>query len=110
MLDGLMAALDETSIPFVLMAWDHAPDDLYGVETLNDQTALSTDANAASETMLEGYIDVFTRTADYDEKQEVEDCLRGLGIWFALESVQYEDDTKYIHLEWRWRDTNGSAI
>ena len=109
MLDGLMTALAETLIPFVFMAWDHAPDDLYGVVTLSDQTALSTDENAASETLPEGYIDVFTRSADLDEKQAVEDCLRGLGIWFALESVQYEDDTRYIHFEWRWKDTNGGA-
>lgn len=109
MLDGLKAALAETELDFVFAAWSHSPAGDYGVYSLNDQIGLSTDTDAASERMLEGYVDYFTRSDSEAAKNAIEGALRGLGLWWTLESVQFEDDTGYLHYEWRWKDTNGSA-
>ena len=110
MLNGLINHLKaETSIPWAYMAWSKSPDDLYGVVTLFDQSELGTDYDSVSEKMFEGYVDVFTRNDDGSEITRVENCLRDLGIWWTMESTQFEDDTGYIHYEWRWRDTNGKA-
>ena len=50
-----------------------------------------------------------TGTVDYFSKQEydpaldaIESTLSGLGLIWALNSVQYEDETKLIHHEWTW--------
>lgn len=110
MIKGLLNHLNaETSVPFVFMAWSHSPDKVYGVVTVSDQAELETDSDSVSEKMLEGYVDVFTRGTDGTEMNEVEACLRGLGIWFGLESIQFEEQTGYIHYEWKWKDTNGKA-
>lgn len=110
MVNGLLNHLKaETDIPFVYMAWSHSEERLYGVVTLSDQSELDTDFTAVSEKMLEGYVDVFTKNPDGAEITQVESCLRRMGIWFTMNSTQYEDDTGYIHYEWLWRDTNGTA-
>lgn len=109
MIDALLAALRATGIPFAYMAWSHSPDAVYGVVTVSGQTELATDEDSVSEKMLEGYVDVFTRISDGTEMTLVESCLRDLRLWFTFESVQYEEETGYIHYEWRWRDTNGNV-
>lgn len=109
MLDGLKTALASTNLSFTLFAWSHAPSGDYGVISLNNQTELSADADAGSEKMLEGFVDYFARNDALTAKDSIETALRGLGIWWSLNSVQYEEDTGYIHYEWEWRDTNGSV-
>ena len=34
--------------------------------------------------------------------------MTAMGIPWALESVQYEDDTGFIHMEWTWEATDDS--
>ena len=36
----------------------------------------------------------------------LEQSMTAMGIPWALESVQYEDDTGFIHLEWTWEATD----
>lgn len=108
MINWLLDALNATGISFALMAWSHSPDTDYGVVTLGNQEALKTDENPVSEKMLSGYVDLFTRDATADSMNAVENAIRGLA-WFELESVQFEDDTGYIHYEWRWTDTQGRS-
>lgn len=109
MLDGLKTALATTNLDFAFAAWSHAPTGDYGVYSLNGQSELSSDSDAASEIMLEGYVDYFCRSDALTAKESIESALRSLGIWFSLNSVQYEDDTGYVHYEWEWRDTNGTV-
>ena len=108
MINWLLDALNATGISFAFMAWSHSPDTDYGVVTLGNQEALKTDENPVSEKMLSGYVDLFTRDATADSMNAVENAIRGLA-WFELESVQFEDDTGYIHYEWRWTDTQGRS-
>ena len=108
MLNGLSTALDATGYEFAFAAWSHSPDSDYGVYSLSEQTSLSADENPLSEIMLEGFVDYFTRDPSDIPKTKIETELKRLGCFFRLESVQYEDDTGYIHYEWRWKDTNGS--
>lgn len=109
MLDGLKAALDDTGLDFAFAAWSHSPETDYGVYMLREQTALSADEDAGAEVMLEGFIDYFTRDDSLYPKTTIENALRKLGIYWRLNSVQYEDDTGYIHYEWEWRNSNGEA-
>lgn len=106
MLDALLNILNGfTNIPFVELAWSHAPDDKYGVISLDTQTALNTDADPVSEKMLTGFVDVFVKKPkDLTTVSDVESAMKRLGIWFALNSVQFEDDTGYVHYEWEWKD------
>ena len=108
MLDALLNILNGfTDIPFVELAWSHSPDDKYGVITLDTQLALDADADPVSEKMLTGFVDVFVRKPkDLSTVSDVESAMKRLGIWFAMNSVQFEDDTGYVHYEWIWRDTN----
>ena len=51
---------------------------------------------------IDGTIDYFTLT-EYDSNKElIEQALIDLGIAWRLNSIQYEDDTGYIHYEWTW--------
>ena len=111
MLDALLNVLNGcTDIPFVELAWSHAPDDKYGVINLDNQIALDADADPVSEKMLTGFVDVFVRKPkNLSTVKIVENAMKALGIWFKLNSVQFEDDTGYLHYEWIWRDTLGKV-
>lgn len=51
---------------------------------------------------IQGTIDYFTKE-DMDPKiDEIQAALNGACISFSLNSVQYEDETGYIHYEWVW--------
>jgi hypothetical protein len=52
------------------------------------------------EQVLEGTIDLYTNAATYPLFRGVQSALKAAGIPFRLNSVQYEDDTEYIHHEW----------
>ena len=107
MLDALLNILNGfTDIPFVELAWSHSPDSKYGVINLDTQVALNADEDPVSEKMLTGFVDVFVRKPnDLSTASDVESAMKRLGIWFALNSVQFEDDTGYVHYEWIWKDT-----
>lgn len=51
---------------------------------------------------IEGTIDLFTKT-EYDPLIDaIQEALKEARISFYLNSVQYEDETQYIHYEWVW--------
>ena len=107
MLDALLNILNGfTDIPFVELAWSHSPDDKYGVINLDNQIALNADADPVIEKMLTGFVDVFVKKPkDLSTVSDVESAMKRLGIYFALNSVQFEDDTGYVHYEWEFKDT-----
>lgn len=51
---------------------------------------------------ITGTIDCYTQV-EYDPLlDEIQNALNNAGIGFALNSVQYEDETKLIHYEWEF--------
>ena len=109
MLDGLKTALADTGYSFAFTAWSKAPNGDYGVYYADNQSQLSADEDAGAEIMLGGYVDYFTRDSSLTPKTTIETALRKVGFMWWLNSMQFEDDTGYIHYEWRWIDTNGAV-
>ncbi len=51
---------------------------------------------------IQGTVHYFTRD-EYDSNfGKIQSALNTLGISWRLNSIQYEDDTRYIHYEWVW--------
>lgn len=57
------------------------------------------------EQAIEGTIDYFTKTENDPNVQKIQDSLNNGNISWRLNSVQYEEDTKYIHYEWTYQVT-----
>lgn len=107
---GLVDALNIlTDIPCTEWAWSEAPADGYGVVTADGQSELKADADPAAEKMLTGYVDVFIKATDSDPTEDVEDAMRAIGVWFRMESIQFEPESGFLHFEWRWVDTMNNA-
>lgn len=51
---------------------------------------------------IQGTIDYFTKMEDDPNFDKIQNALSDAMVSFRLNSVQYEDDTKYIHYEWTW--------
>lgn len=63
---------------------------------------------------IEGTIDYFTTDEDDENLEKIPLALNKARIWWSLNSVQYEDETKFKHYEWlfrvrhEWGDGNGT--
>ena len=51
--------------------------------------------------VLSGTIDFFTKTEQDPAREEIQRALGDAEISYSLNSVQYEEETGYIHYEWR---------
>lgn len=51
---------------------------------------------------IQGTIDYFTRIEFDPMVDRIQEALRDAKISFYINSVQYEEETKYIHYEWVW--------
>jgi len=58
--------------------------------------------NRKSEQRIIGTVDLFTKTEFDSTADSVQETLDALGVTWKLESVQYEEDTNLIHMEWSW--------
>ncbi len=99
MLDTLVAKLNDTQLKFAHFGWSKAPSGDYGVyaeDGANDLLA----GNAHSESVIEGTVDYFTRDDTLACKATIETALTEAGCAWSLNSIQFESDTGYIHLEW----------
>lgn len=62
-----------------------------------------------SEQRIAGTVDLFTKTEFDPLADDVQNVLDQLGVTWRLESVQYEEETNLIHMEWSWGvATNGN--
>lgn len=98
-MNDLESALTATGLQFAHFGWSRAPEGDYGVfaeDGANDLLA----GNAHSEQAIEGTIDYFTRDSSLSCKAVIETALDGCGAAWYLNSIQFESDTGYIHLEW----------
>lgn len=100
MLEQLKTALDATCLPFAFAAWSEAPSGDYGVYTPDGANDLEADDQHA-EKAITGTVDYFTRSDGGEAKALIEEALDSLeGCAWVLNSVQYERDSGYLHLEW----------
>ena len=58
--------------------------------------------NRKTNQSIQGTIDYFTRTEFDPVADDIPEALIDAGILFYLNSVQYEEETKYIHYQWVW--------
>ena len=100
MLDKLEAALKATGLEFAAFGWSEAPAGDYGVfapDGANDLYA----GDRHAETATEGTVDYFTRHNPAEAVSAIQGALESVeGLAWYLNSVQFESDTGYIHLEW----------
>lgn len=98
-MDELKQALENTGLEFAHYAWSAAPAGDYGVYAEDSGNDLEAD-NVHIETGTDGYIHYFTRDDTGTPRATIEAALNSLLIPWYLNSVQYENDTGYIHYEW----------
>lgn len=58
--------------------------------------------NHKSEQNIVGTVDLFTKTEFDSLADDVQNTLEEMGVTWMLESVQYEEETNLIHMEWSW--------
>lgn len=98
-MDELITKLNTTSYPFAHYGWSKAPQGDYGVVSEtggNDLTSNDTHIERGTE----GTVDLFTRDDSSAPRIAVETVLNEYGCAWQLNSVQFEEDTGYIHYEW----------
>lgn len=49
---------------------------------------------------VQGTIDYYTKSENDSKVDDIQEALKAAEISFYLNSVQYEDETGYIHYEW----------
>lgn len=99
MLEDLVTALNSTGYSFAHYAWSKAPDGDYGIYEEESGDDLVADGRHV-ETGTNGYIHFFTRDPSGAPRTAIEAVLNSLCIPWGLDSIQYENDTGYIHYEW----------
>lgn len=99
MLDAVKAALEATGYPVAHFAWDKAPQSDYIVYAEDGAVDLFAD-NKHAEQSVTGTVDLYTKDDTGAPKETVEAALNASGAVWYLNTIQYEDDTGYIHMEW----------
>lgn len=100
-MDELINALTATGYQFAHFGWSKAPTGDYGVyaeDGANDLIA----GNKHVEKVLQGTVDYFTRDDSGYPKIVIELALDSVPVAWYLNSIQFEEDTGYIHYEWVW--------
>ncbi len=95
----MQTVLETTGYDFAHFGWSKAPSGDYGVwaeDSANDLMA----GNVHVEKAVEGTVDYFTRDDSGTPKAAIEAALNNGEIAWYLNSIQFEDDTGYIHYEW----------
>lgn len=97
---ALLALLNEnTSYSFAQYGWSRAPEGDYGVVSEDSgEDFIANDVHLERGTA--GTVDLFTRDATSAPRDAVEAVLNAAGVCWQLNSVQFEDDTGFIHYEW----------
>lgn len=72
---------------YIVWAEDNQSGSVWADEKMQEQT-------------IQGTIDYFSKTEFDPNVPAIQNALNDAGISFRLNSVQYEEDTGYIHHEW----------
>lgn len=101
MITDAIESLVQNGYKFAHFAWSHAPEGDYGTwgeDSGNEFTA----GDVVAETVMNGFVDYFTRDDSGAPKETIENAMTDEGIVFHLDAVQYESDTGYIHYTWEY--------
>lgn len=101
MITNAIESLVQNGYKFAHFAWSHAPEGDYGTwgeDSGNEFTA----GDVVAETVMNGFVDYFTRDDSGAPKETIENAMTDEGIVFHLDAVQYENDTGYIHYTWEY--------
>lgn len=80
----------------------HKQTDKYIVWAEEGQAGAGHGDNHMTTQVLTGTVDYFTKQ-EYDPAfGQIQQALNSMDIAWRLNSIQYEDDTKYTHYEWIW--------
>ncbi len=99
MLNELKAALTATGYKFAHFGWSKAPAGDYGVYAEDGENVLTAN-DKHLETALQGSVDYFTRDDTDTPRTTIEAALNSIVCSWYLNSIQFEDDSGYIHYEW----------
>ena len=98
----LKNALAATGLPFAHYAWAHDAYErridhgVYAEDGANDLEA----GDIHAEKAIQGTIDYYTRDDSGAPQTTIETALNNGQIAWYLNSIQFEDDTGFIHYEW----------
>lgn len=103
MMDNLIEALNSTGYRFAHYGWAKDAKELaqdHGVYAEDGQNAHWADDHRETYT-VEGTVDYYTRDDSGTPQRVIEAALNGLDMcsWY-LNSIQFEQDTGFIHYEW----------
>lgn len=99
-LDTILTELKKLG-SFEAYAWSRAPEDNYGVVSADGRNDFYAE-DGHGEISWTGTVDWFSRNPGSTVPAGVEGALTGLGAAWYLNSVQYENDTGFLHWEWVW--------
>lgn len=99
-LDEIKAALLTVGVPVSRYAAFEQPDKYIVWAEDNQAASVWADGEMQSQA-IEGTVDYFTKTENDPNVEKIQDALNGVCSW-RLNSIQYEDDTRFVHYEWVW--------
>lgn len=82
----------------------HMQSDRYFVWGQRGQNDLLADDTHTERAVL-GYTDLYTKQEFDPWKEQIEASMDAAGMAWALNSVQYEQETGFTHYEWYWEVT-----
>lgn len=97
--DNIIAA--HTAVTDAVSHFERLKSDRYFVWQEDGANDLESD-NKHTEAVVTGTTDLFTKQEFDPWKEALEKSLDDYGIAWYLNSVQYEEDTGFIHYEWVW--------
>lgn len=97
--DRIIAA--HTAVTDAVSHFERLKSDRYFVWQEDRANDLESD-NKHTESVVTGTTDLFTKQEFDPWKEALERSLDDYGIAWYLNSVQYEEDTGFIHYEWVW--------
>lgn len=98
-MDELLTLVSSTGYAFAKWGWAKAPAGDYGVISMGDPDTFMADSRHA-ETAERLYVDYFTRTDGEAAREAIETAMKTMRSMWWLESIQYEEETNFVHLEW----------
>ena len=99
MLEDLFDALEQSGLSIAHHAWSKAPEGDYGTISEDSGNDLICDDKHV-ERGTDCYLNYFTSDDSGTPRTTIEGILNGLRIPWYLNTVQYENDTGFIHYEW----------
>lgn len=98
-MNELVNALNATGYQFRHFAWAKAPEGTYGTYSEDSENRLA-GSNQTAENVTVVYVALFTKDDTQTPRTTVENALDGIPCAWYLNTVQFEEETGYIHFEW----------